>query len=157
MTEFTPEQQHAFCQFVTGAPRLPPGGLSALNPKLTIVRKVRLLQWLRIMLFMWSSYLSFAFCTFASTPRLQWIIQMQLEQRRLRMMIYPVSWLVLIILNFHHTRPRFGSFAREDHFKYVLYCLGNLTFGMPGTLFQEVMHKKLLYAINEGQGSFDLS
>lgn len=40
MGEFTPEQQHAFCQFVTGAPRLPPGGLAALNPKLTIVRKV---------------------------------------------------------------------------------------------------------------------
>ncbi|KAK4437635.1 E3 ubiquitin-protein ligase UPL3 [Sesamum alatum] len=39
MSEFTPEQQRAFCQFVTGAPRLPPGGLAALNPKLTIVRK----------------------------------------------------------------------------------------------------------------------
>lgn len=44
MAEFTPEQQHAFCQFVTGAPRLPPGGLAALNPKLTIVRKVSLLS-----------------------------------------------------------------------------------------------------------------
>ena len=41
MGEFTPEQQRAFCQFVTGAPRLPPGGLAVLNPKLTIVRKVQ--------------------------------------------------------------------------------------------------------------------
>lgn len=40
MGEFTPEQQRAFCQFVTGAPRLPPGGLAVLNPRLTIVRKV---------------------------------------------------------------------------------------------------------------------
>jgi len=40
MGEFTTEQQRAFCQFVTGAPRLPPGGLAVLNPKLTIVRKV---------------------------------------------------------------------------------------------------------------------
>ena len=40
MGGFTPEQQRAFCQFVTGAPRLPPGGLAVLNPKLTIVRKV---------------------------------------------------------------------------------------------------------------------
>ena len=40
MAGFTPDQQHAFCQFVTGAPRLPPGGLAALSPKLTIVRKV---------------------------------------------------------------------------------------------------------------------
>lgn len=40
MGEFTPEQQRAFLRFVTGAPRLPSGGLAALNPKLTIVRKV---------------------------------------------------------------------------------------------------------------------
>ncbi|CAI9260339.1 unnamed protein product [Lactuca saligna] len=39
MGEFNPEQQRAFCQFVTGAPRLPPGGLAVLNPKLTIARK----------------------------------------------------------------------------------------------------------------------
>lgn len=39
MGELTPEQQRAFCQFVTGAPRLPPGGLAVLKPKLTIVRK----------------------------------------------------------------------------------------------------------------------
>ncbi|XP_059667702.1 E3 ubiquitin-protein ligase UPL4 isoform X2 [Cornus florida] len=37
--EFNREQQRAFLQFVTGAPRLPPGGLASLNPKLTIVRK----------------------------------------------------------------------------------------------------------------------
>ncbi|PSS23680.1 E3 ubiquitin-protein like [Actinidia chinensis var. chinensis] len=37
--EFNREQQRAFLQFVTGAPRLPRGGLASLNPKLTIVRK----------------------------------------------------------------------------------------------------------------------
>ncbi|GFY93356.1 ubiquitin-protein ligase 4 [Actinidia rufa] len=37
--EFDREQQRAFLQFVTGAPRLPRGGLASLNPKLTIVRK----------------------------------------------------------------------------------------------------------------------
>ncbi|KAL5716115.1 HECT-type E3 ubiquitin transferase [Ranunculus cassubicifolius] len=39
MQEFDGNQQRAFLQFVTGAPRLPPGGLAALNPKLTIVKK----------------------------------------------------------------------------------------------------------------------
>ncbi|GER28678.1 E3 ubiquitin-protein ligase UPL4 [Striga asiatica] len=39
MQEFNLEQQRAFLQFVTGAPRLPTGGLASLNPKLTIVRK----------------------------------------------------------------------------------------------------------------------
>ncbi|KAL0375120.1 UNVERIFIED_CONTAM: E3 ubiquitin-protein ligase UPL4 [Sesamum radiatum] len=42
MQEFDLEQQRAFLQFVTGAPRLPTGGLASLNPKLTIVRKVRM-------------------------------------------------------------------------------------------------------------------
>ncbi|KAG1337984.1 E3 ubiquitin-protein ligase UPL4 [Cocos nucifera] len=37
--EFECDQRRAFLQFVTGAPRLPPGGLAALNPKLTVVRK----------------------------------------------------------------------------------------------------------------------
>ena len=40
MSELTLDDQRAFLRFVTGAPRLPPGGLAALNPKLTIVRKV---------------------------------------------------------------------------------------------------------------------
>ncbi|KAJ4841387.1 hypothetical protein Tsubulata_011558 [Turnera subulata] len=39
LLEFKHEQRRAFLQFVTGAPRLPPGGLASLNPKLTIVRK----------------------------------------------------------------------------------------------------------------------
>ncbi|XP_074312089.1 E3 ubiquitin-protein ligase UPL4 isoform X2 [Silene latifolia] len=40
VSEFDYEQRRAFLQFVTGAPRLPPGGLAALNPKMTIVRKL---------------------------------------------------------------------------------------------------------------------
>lgn len=32
-------QRRAFLSFTTGAPRLPPGGLAALRPRLTVVRK----------------------------------------------------------------------------------------------------------------------
>jgi E3 ubiquitin-protein ligase TRIP12 len=32
-------EQRAFLRFVTGSPRLPPGGLAALQPRLTVVRK----------------------------------------------------------------------------------------------------------------------
>lgn len=39
MKEFDSKQQRSFLQFVTGAPRLPPGGLASLSPMLTIVRK----------------------------------------------------------------------------------------------------------------------
>ncbi|AQK94368.1 E3 ubiquitin-protein ligase UPL4 [Zea mays] len=37
--EFGSIQRRAFLQFITGSPRLPPGGLAALNPKFTVVRK----------------------------------------------------------------------------------------------------------------------
>lgn len=40
LQEFNNEERRAFVQFVTGSPRLPPGGLASLDPKLTVVRKV---------------------------------------------------------------------------------------------------------------------
>uniref|UniRef100_A0A0D9WHF8 HECT-type E3 ubiquitin transferase n=1 Tax=Leersia perrieri TaxID=77586 RepID=A0A0D9WHF8_9ORYZ len=39
INEFGGHQRRAFLQFITGSPRLPPGGLAALNPKFTVVRK----------------------------------------------------------------------------------------------------------------------
>ncbi|XWS62647.1 hypothetical protein CRYUN_Cryun06bG0028600 [Craigia yunnanensis] len=101
MGEFTPEQQRAFCQFVTGAPRLPPGGLAVLNPKLTIVRKH-------------SSSASAA----ASNG----------------------------------TGP---SESADDDLPSVMTCANYLK--LPPYSTKEIMYKKLLYAICEGQGSFDLS
>ncbi|XP_051145635.1 E3 ubiquitin-protein ligase UPL3 [Andrographis paniculata] len=101
MGEFTPEQQRAFCQFVTGAPRLPPGGLAALNPKLTIVRK--------------HSSTSSGIASNGSGP----------------------------------------SESADDDLPSVMTCANYLK--LPPYSTKEIMHKKLLYAINEGQGSFDLS
>ena len=39
LSSFSSDQQRAFMRFVTGAPRLPPGGLAALQPRLTVVCK----------------------------------------------------------------------------------------------------------------------
>ena len=39
MGQFKPTEQREFLKFITGSPRLPVGGLKALNPKLTVVRK----------------------------------------------------------------------------------------------------------------------
>ncbi|XP_021775478.1 E3 ubiquitin-protein ligase UPL3-like [Chenopodium quinoa] len=100
MGEFTPEQQRAFCQFVTGAPRLPPGGLAVLSPKLTIVRKHS------------------STTTTASNG----------------------------------TGP---SESADDDLPSVMTCANYLK--LPPYSTKEIMFKKLLYAINEGQGSFDLS
>ncbi|KAF5951530.1 hypothetical protein HYC85_009474 [Camellia sinensis] len=101
MGEFTPEQQRAFCQFVTGAPRLPPGGLAVLNPKLTIVRK----------------HSSTAGNTISNGTGL--------------------------------------SEAADDDLPSVMTCANYLK--LPPYSTKDIMFKKLLYAISEGQGSFDLS
>ncbi|XP_071716765.1 E3 ubiquitin-protein ligase UPL3-like isoform X2 [Rutidosis leptorrhynchoides] len=99
--EFNPEQQRAFCQFVTGAPRLPPGGLAVLNPKLTIVRK----------------HSSTANNTVSNAAGV--------------------------------------SESADDDLPSVMTCANYLK--LPPYSNKEIMFKKLLYAINEGQGSFDLS
>lgn len=39
MSEFDEKERRQFLQFLTGSPRLPPGGFQSLNPKLTFVRK----------------------------------------------------------------------------------------------------------------------
>lgn len=39
LSELDAADQRAFLRFVTGCPRLPPGGLAALQPRLTVVRK----------------------------------------------------------------------------------------------------------------------
>lgn len=101
MGEFTPEQQRAFCQFVTGAPKLPPGGLAVLNPKLTIVRKLS--------------------STAANTA----------------------------------SNGNGPSETADDDLPSVMTCANYLK--LPPYSTKEIMYKKLMYAINEGQGSFDLS
>ncbi|KAK4377364.1 hypothetical protein RND71_003660 [Anisodus tanguticus] len=101
MGEFTHEQQRAFCQFVTGAPRLPAGGLASLNPKLTIVRK------------------------HSSSAG-----------------------------NAAHNSNAPSESADED-LPSVMTCANYLK--LPPYSSKEIMYKKLLYAINEGRGSFDLS
>lgn len=101
MGEFTPEQQRAFCQFVTGAPRLPPGGLAVLNPRLTIVRK------------------------HSSTAT-----------------------------NVANSATG-ASESADDDLPSVMTCANYLK--LPPYSTKEIMYKKLIYAINEGQGSFDLS
>ncbi|KAL5706451.1 HECT-type E3 ubiquitin transferase [Ranunculus cassubicifolius] len=102
MGEFTPELQRSFCQFVTGAPRLPPGGLAVLNPKLTIVRK-------------------HSSTTTTNTA----------------------------------SNGNAAAEAADDDLPSVMTCANYLK--LPPYSTKEIMFKKLLYAINEGQGSFDLS
>uniref|UniRef100_A0A7I4DP31 HECT domain-containing protein n=1 Tax=Physcomitrium patens TaxID=3218 RepID=A0A7I4DP31_PHYPA len=108
MSELSPEDQRAFLRFVTGAPRLPPGGLAALNPKLTIVRK---------------HPTDGSGVPLGSTP--------------------PGALAGL------------GTTLADKDLPSVMTCANYLK--LPPYSCKEIMRKRLLYAIHEGQGSFDLS
>lgn len=105
MEELTPEEQRAFLRFVTGAPRLPPGGLGSLTPRLTIVRKHP------------------SGSTGGTPPQ-------------------------------GGGSGAVGTLADGD-LPSVMTCANYLK--LPPYSCKRVMKERLLYAINEGQGSFDLS
>ncbi|KAH7446550.1 hypothetical protein KP509_01G061600 [Ceratopteris richardii] len=109
MAEFTPEQQRAFLRFVTGAPRLPSGGLAALNPKLTIVRKH-------------PTGVAGTAAVLGSTP--------------------PGT-------------SALGTPLADGDLPSVMTCANYLK--LPPYSCKEIMRERLLFAISEGQGSFDLS
>ena len=110
LADFTPDEQRQFLKFVTGAPRLPPGGLNALNPRLTIVRK----------------NFSSARDSAGNTPRSE-------------SMHTPMNELVLE----NYDLPS------------VMTCANYVK--LPPYTSQAVMKEKLLYAMREGQHSFNLS
>jgi len=103
MGEFSLEEQRAFCQFVTGSPKLPPCGLAGLCPKLTIVRKI----------------------SSSSSANL-----LPLDESAFSLLV-------------------------DSDLPSVMTCTNYLK--LPPYSTKEIMKKKLVYAIKEGQGSFDLS
>ena len=111
LADFDSEEQRQFLKFVTGAPRLPPGGLSALNPKLTIVRK---------------NFSSANRDSAGNTPRSESLHT-------------PVNELVLE----NYDLPS------------VMTCANYVK--LPPYTSQAVMREKLMYAMREGQHSFNLS
>ena len=104
LSGFNSDQQRAFMRFVTGAPRLPPGGLAALQPRLTVVCKQP------------SSAVGLA----ADSP--------------------PVA---------------VGTPLADGDLPSAMTCASYLK--LPPYSCKEIMSERLIYAMTEGQGSFDLS
>ena len=104
LSSFSSDQQRAFMRFVTGAPRLPPGGLAALQPRLTVVCKQP-----------------------ASTGGLS-----------------------------SDSAPfSVGTPLADGDLPSAMTCASYLK--LPPYSSKEIMAQRLHYAMNEGQGSFDLS
>ena len=104
LSGFNGDQQRAFMRFVTGAPRLPPGGLAALQPRLTVVCKQP----------------SSAVGLGADSP--------------------PVAA---------------GTPLADGDLPSAMTCASYLK--LPPYSCKEIMSERLMYAMTEGQGSFDLS
>lgn len=149
--EFDREQQEAFLRFVTGAPRLPRGGLAALNPKLTIVRKVcvklKPSSCLQPPPCIVSSIYSYP-CFFFSSQHSAECADSDLPS-------------VMTCANYLKLPPYSSKVIhllmplRIIFFSWINYWKKQLSSAC--VMLQETMKEKLLYAITEGQGSFHLS
>jgi E3 ubiquitin-protein ligase TRIP12 len=130
LAELDAVDQRRFLRFVTGSPRLPPGGLAALQPRLTVVRKLS-----AAMMAAAASGPEGEPGTSAPTGSFQ--------------------------------SERGGSFttgsagsalarsAADGDLPSVMTCANYLK--LPPYSCKEVVKERLLFAIREGQGSFDLS
>jgi E3 ubiquitin-protein ligase TRIP12 len=114
LTELDAADQRRFLRFVTGTPRLPPGGIAALQPRLTVVRKHP------------SSSSDPALGTSAPSPK---------------------------SASLGH-QSSISPLANGD-LPSVMTCANYIKLPPYSTL--AIMRERVLFAIREGQGSFDLS
>ncbi|GAX77476.1 hypothetical protein CEUSTIGMA_g4920.t1 [Chlamydomonas eustigma] len=113
LSEMEVAEQRKFLRFVTGCPRLPPGGISALQPRLTVVRKP-------------PSSNNHDNGTPGGTP-----------------------------VGSFKDNMGVGTTAADGDLPSVMTCANYIK--LPPYSSKLVMKQRLLYAISEGQGSFDLS
>ncbi|MEW5303421.1 MAG: hypothetical protein WDW36_006114 [Sanguina aurantia] len=126
LSELNGEDQKRFLRFVTGCPRLPMGGIAALRPRLTVVRKHP------------SGVASGAELLGSSNGT-------------------PVGSLSGAPMPSGNSSNNLnsGTTAADGDLPSVMTCANYIK--LPPYSCKEIMAERLLYAIREGQGSFDLS
>lgn len=110
LSELDAADQRRFLRFVTGCPRLPPGGIAALQPQLTVVRK----------------HPSTDTTPPGGTP-----------------------------VGSFKDNSGVGTTAADGDLPSVMTCANYIK--LPPYSSKEILKQRLMYAISEGQGSFDLS
>ena len=126
LAELDAVDQRRFLRFVTGCPRLPPGGLAALQPRLTVVRKLTAAAA--------SGDLAGAGAPGGSSAP------------------SPGGGSAGLGAN---TLGRGGGHPADGDLPSVMTCANYIK--LPPYSSKAVLRERLLYAIREGQGSFDLS
>ncbi|KAK9803385.1 hypothetical protein WJX72_003423 [[Myrmecia] bisecta] len=119
LAELDKADQRRFLRFVTGSPRLPPGGIAALHPRVTVVRKQ-------------SAAAQEASLLSSSTP--------------------PLGSSMGSLSLSHQSST---SALHDGDLPSVMTCANYIK--LPPYSSLQVMRERVLYAIREGQGSFDLS
>jgi E3 ubiquitin-protein ligase TRIP12 len=122
LSELDAVEQRRFLRFVTGTPRLPPGGLAALQPRLTVVRKL--------------SHAAMAAIEGTSAPVAQ-------------------SLGVSVGGTSAGSVPGGPRHPADGDLPSVMTCANYIK--LPPYSSREVLRERLLFAITEGQNSFDLS
>jgi E3 ubiquitin-protein ligase TRIP12 len=125
LVELDPVEQRRFLRFVTGTPRLPPGGLASLQPRLTVVRKL----------------------SQSLTATLSGV-ETALGQSAPGTSLPPDAAGSLPVGGL----PRS---AADGDLPSVMTCANYLK--LPPYSSKEILRERLMFAVREGQGSFDLS
>lgn len=162
LSELDSADQRRFLRFVTGCPRLPPGGIAALQPRLTVVRKPP----------SGTSAGDGPTSQGGPTP----VGSFKVGGKGRRIMLRDGVWSDRIMLcmcdsaslspeeSFPHgshtlhapqDTSGMGTPAADGDLPSVMTCANYIK--LPPYSSKEVMRQRLLYAIAEGQGSFDLS
>ncbi|PSC70280.1 E3 ubiquitin-ligase UPL3-like isoform A [Micractinium conductrix] len=123
LSELDAVEQRRFLRFVTGTPRLPPGGLAALQPRLTVVRK---------------------HSHSGGASGLSGVEGASAPQGSLSVPSGDAGSL-----------PPGVKSAADGDLPSVMTCANYIK--LPPYSSKEVLKERLLFAITEGQGSFDLS
>ena len=128
LSELDSVDQRRFLRFVTGSPRLPPGGLAALHPRLTVVRKLTKAM---------------------HDPNIA-------SEGDMGVSIPGGSLPFSDSASYSLSSPSMASRDTADgDLPSVMTCANYLK--LPPYSCKEVLKQRLLFAICEGQGSFDLS
>jgi E3 ubiquitin-protein ligase TRIP12 len=132
MSEMDEVEQRHFLRFVTGCPRLPAGGLAAMQPRLTVVRKMAHVN---------------------DTSNAGGTVGDGTEGVSSSL---PDSVGNTVSSSFGRSLLEGNKMNPADgHLPSVMTCANYIK--LPPYSSKEVLKERLLFAINEGQGSFDLS
>lgn len=152
LCELAPAEQRALLSFITGSPRLPPGGLAALRPRLTVVRKHSGASWSARV---GPPATSHVHSCMAASPKAWQSIDCRARRLRLGLRAEGAQPAETSSGHAGGDGDEGMEGAADRELPSVMTCANYIK--LPPYSSQEACRRQLMLAITEGQGSFDLS